>query len=178
MSQVDHLGLLAEMTENARETTQSYPDGFFSFFVSYGTDVNRVSRHIDNGGLRKIYFHLGTLQTPYEEALNYELQNALIEELEVMQFDAVGGTEELVYDAATSVTIRSISDLDGRETIDMRQLKSDLEAHRSDLGEDAEALITFNLAKAMRNIQRQFVEKHSQEIIDFYLSIEDTYKKN
>lgn len=166
------LNLLLEITENTRKTTEEHPYSFFSTYISFATDINRISRHIDNLGLRKVYFHLGTLQTPLEESMNYQLQNELLDELEGRDIDTVG-IEELIRDAATSVTVRSISDLDGRETIDMNQLRSNLQQHTADVDEEASSLITFNIGKALKNIQPTFVEEKSQKMIDLYRDIEN-----
>lgn len=167
------LSLLKEMVTNARKTTKEHPEGFWGTFVGFGTDLNRTSRHIDNDGLRKAYFHIGTMESPFREALNYNLRNQVQNYIKSREYGDSPGVNEVLLDATTNISIYCLSDADGRSTIDMSRLRDDLSESLDDLGEEMTTIAFFNISEAIRNIYEPFVTHWSRDIIRLYEDIEN-----
>lgn len=161
-----------EIVANARKTTEEHPPGFWGTFVGFGTDLNRSSRHIDNNGMRKAYFHIGTLESPLREALNHDLRNQVYNYVKCNELDVGPGVHEIILDASTWVTIYCISEADGRDIIDMERLRDDLGEATETLGEEATTVTVFNISEAIREIYEPFVSHWSSEVVNLYQDIE------
>lgn len=162
MEDEEALALLSEMVQSVRRTTANEKPSFYNRYVAFATDLNRISRHVDNDGLRETYFHMSSLEGPLREAWNYQLQSRIVDSIRYMD-DESERKREIAMDAATSISIRVFSEIDGRSTIDFDQLQKELDG----TGENLPPSI-FIIAKAVRENYEVLVEEYSTDIIEFY----------
>jgi hypothetical protein len=168
MRDSEAVGLLHSMLESAEKTTREEPAAFYITFRRLENDLNRSSRHIENNGLRKTYFHVGILASPLRACLNYDLQNRIYHEVRRGEIEMTDGMREPILDASTSVTVDVLSDIDGRKIIDSSELRSDLSDHLSNRGDQASSAIFIAISGAIRRVYDEFVAERSDELASLY----------
>jgi hypothetical protein len=173
------LDLLSEIVTNTKRATHQQPSKFFTTYIDFGVDINRVSRHLDNKNLRKVYFHISSLEAPLREGLNYELQSTLCDAIDDTSLtrEVMSGLEEIILNASQSVTVYVVSNR-REHTIDMRRLREDIENHIDNLGEEAASAVLFSITETLRDVYEDFVSQYSEELIAFYEEIEDSCQQD
>lgn len=155
----------AKVLENAKEVINEHPPAFFHKFVNLGNDINRFSRHINNSGLRKVYFHIGFMQTPLKEYLNYDLRNRLINVIDSRGIQSREGATQITRSLATDLTVKCISDVDGRNVIDIDQFWRDLSM--GDEYDEQGDVLANKLLSALDEILDDYVQEQSSRVIEY-----------
>ena len=178
LSEDNLLRLFAQISKNTREVTESHRPAFFDKFQRYAVDLNRISRHIDGSGsegFRKAYFHVAALESPLRAYLNYDLQNRALEYFGQNDLGTSNSVAlEAIRDAITSLDVLVISDVDGRETIDIPELQRQLTEHfeGNAISEDLADSLLNPVSSAVVHCYDDFVQTHSDELINYYQDIE------
>ena len=173
----DVLMILANIAEHTEEVTENHLPAFYDKFQKFATDLNRLSRQMDNDGLRKTYFHVAALDTPLNTQLNHDLQNRLVTYFDENSHELDGAAEGILKNAATAVQVDVVSDVDGRDTIDVPRLQHHLSSHFASENTSSEPMDEPLLSYMMLGIEDvfdNFVEHHGNRLINYYSRIEDS----
>ncbi len=168
LEQDEMLKLTAHIAENAKEATKSHRPAFYQKFLQLGNNLNRLSRHLDCRDLRKVYFHIAWMESPLRESLNHDLQNMLLASIDAEQVHTEKAHRQILRDAATSVTVNTLSDANGRDIIDIDQLIDDLDGVERMESDNA---MLVQILSRLDEVYDDYVEDKSKMMISFYENI-------
>jgi len=168
--------VFSSMIDNAKQIVKRHPASFYQKFVKFGTDLNRFSRHINCDGLRKVYFHIAFMQNPLRESLNYDLRNRVLNAIDQKELQ-LGETRQVVRSAATNLTVSCLSDIDGREVIDIEQFREDI-GLPEESNDEKGSFTASKVLSALDSIFDEFVDDHSNRMIDFLEEIQASCRRS
>jgi len=167
MNDQEALGLLSEIVENVRKTTETHRPSFYKIYESVAASMSRISSHGRNRGLRTCFFYFAVLNRVLEERYSYILQNGIKDQLKTSA-KLPEELKEIALYASTHVTISVLGDEEGRDVVDIERLRSDLEKVLRGLDENTRTVIFSNIAIAVRKLYEEFIEEGCREMIGFY----------
>ena len=171
MSDEDALKLLRETLENAKKTTENYPSAFYRLFSDVVSTLISISSNIESEKLRTSSLHFFLLSTPLKGFLDYTFQRSVIEKLKASLEKEGEIRKEIILNAASnSLSVRVLSDSDGRDIVDVERLRRDLEGELGDLDESTKVLTLLKISNAIREIydNTSFIEESKEEMLKFY----------
>jgi hypothetical protein len=179
MNDEDALKLLRETLENAKKTTESYSCAFFRLFSDFASTLISMSSNIQNKNLRVCSLYFFLLSRPLKGFLDYTFQKQVIEKLEA-SLEGEKFKEIILNVASTSLSIRVLSDDDGRDVVDIGRLREDFEKRLESLDEVTKVFVTLKVTNAIREIfdSTSFVEESKKEIIGFYDKLIESSRKD
>jgi hypothetical protein len=172
----ESLRLLSELVENFKKATEAHKPMFYKIYESATISIARISSHIKNKNLRACFFYFRMLDAILEARYNYILRNKIKDQLKTST-RLPEELKETALHASTRVTISVLGDEDGRDVIDIGELRSNLEEVLSGLDESTRTIIFSNIATAIRMLYDKFVEEGCREMIEFYDNILKSCKK-
>lgn len=176
MDDQESLRLLSELVENFKKATEAHKPMFYKIYESATISIARISSHIKNKNLRACFFYFRMLDAILEARYNYILRNKIKDQLKTST-RLPEELKETALHASTRVTISVLGDEDGRDVIDIGELRSNLEEVLSGLDESTRTIIFSNIATAIRMLYDKFVEEGCREMIEFYDNILKSCKK-
>jgi hypothetical protein len=171
MSDEDALKLLRETLENAKKTTESHPNAFFRIFSVFTESLMRMSEHIHDDNLRVCALYLRLLGAPLRGYFDYILQNQVIKKLKASLKEEEDIRGEIILNAASrSLSVRVLSEDDGRDVVDIGRLREDFSSELEGLDEPTKVLVILKVSNAIREIydSTPFVEESKKEMLRFY----------
>ncbi len=180
MNDEDALKLLREMLEKAKETTERYPNAFYRIFSDVVSTLISISSNIQNENLRICSLHFFLLSRPLKAFLDYAFQKSVIEKLkELFEKEEDIRREIILNVASTSLSIRVLSDGDGRDVVDIGRLREDFSSELEGLDESTKILVILKVSNAIREIydSTPFVEESKKEMLEFYDKLIESSEK-
>ena len=180
MNDEDALKLLRETLENAKGTTESYPNAFYRIFSGFADSLMRITQHTQNENFRVYSIHLRLLELVLRARFDYILQNHVVEKLKASLKEEEDIRREIVLNAASrSLSVRVLSEDDGRDVVDIGRLREDFSSELEGLDESTKILVILKVSNAIREIydDASFVEKSRDEMLGFYDDLIGSSKK-
>lgn len=171
MDDLKSLELLKEIIDSAKNATARHPYGFSSVFSGLIYDLMHITDHIQNDKLRMCFLHFMSAQKTFSSRLNYAFQNQVKEKLETLINDEKNIPEslkEIMSYGVNKLRIGVCSDGEGRDVIDMDELRSLTNDLLKDLDSSERNFILSKMSRAIRDILPEFVEREKDELIKFY----------
>jgi hypothetical protein len=171
MNDEDALKLLRETLENAKKTTESHPNAFFRIFSSFTESLMGMSEHVQNDNLRVCTLYFRLLGAPLKGYFDYILQNQVIKKLKASLKEEEDIRREIVLNAASrSLSVRVLSEDDGRDVVDIGRLRKDFSSELEGLDEPTKVLVILKVSNAIREIydSTSFVEESKKEMLGFF----------
>jgi len=180
MNDEDALKLFGETLENAKRTTESYPNAFYRIFSGLIDSLVSITQHIQNENFRVLGIYFRFLELPLRARFDYILQNHVLEKLKASSNEREDIRREIVLNAASrSLSVRVLSEDDGRDVVDIGRLREDFSSELEGLDDSTKLLVILKVSNAIREVYDDtfFVKKSRDEMLRFYDDLIGSSKK-
>jgi hypothetical protein len=180
MNDEDALKLLRETLENAKKTTESHPNAFYRIFSGFTEGLMRISQHVQKDDLRVCTLYFRILGAPFKGYFDYILQNQVIKKLKASLKEEEDIRREIILNAASRyLSVRVLSEDDGRDVVDIGRLREDFSSELEGLDEPTKVFVILKVSNAIREIydSTPFVEESKKEMLRFYDKLIESTEK-
>lgn len=171
MDKAASLSLLKEMVQTTKITTSGYPTSFYVLLRRFVQDLGRVTNQVHDGDLRLVQLRLLSVASIGKVCWDYQLQQYAKPVIEELTRSDPAELRELAVYAVCRVDIDVLSDIDGRDALDVEEIHSGLVRVLPWLDDASKTYVFSKLAEALRRVQLGFAKHVGTELNEFYNAV-------